>query len=178
MKVSELLSAPTLTSSRTLTVFSATVLVVLWTDTDPTKLPLLRGLNLDNVLVYWLLLIILGFMSVAHLVNWINDAVANKRARLEEISDIHMRNKERQQNVTTWLDETVIHDEKPITRRQMHAEKKITRDAQPHIFAAIETENANRSSRRLNSIIQFGLHIAVPGVLAIPAAIWLFNKLC
>ena len=49
MKVGELLSGPTLTSSRTPTVFAATVLVVVWTDTNPKDLPLLSGLPIVSM---------------------------------------------------------------------------------------------------------------------------------
>lgn len=175
MKVGELLSGPTLTSSRTLTVFAATVSVVIVTGSDFSKLPLLGGLTIEETQVYWLLLGLLAFLSVVHFVNWFNDVVADHEKRLRNISDVHMRKRKRDESVTAWLDGQLT--EGRFTRRQLHSEGKITLDSHPQIFAAIETEKAERSSRRLNFVIQFGLHIAVPFALTLFAAIGLINQL-
>ena len=73
MKVSDFLSGPTISSSRALTFYSATLVAIVWTGTPPANLPGIGHLKANNLTLYWMMLAVLSFMFVAHVVNWAND---------------------------------------------------------------------------------------------------------
>ncbi|MEO9875319.1 MAG: hypothetical protein ABJM26_04855 [Anderseniella sp.] len=175
MKVGDLLSGPTLTSSRTLTVFAATILIVVWTDTNPKDLPLLKGLNLDQTNVYWLLSGLLFFLSVVHVVNWWNDNTSERKANLSDAHAVILRKKTPITSATAWLDAQATSEGR--TRRELFAFGEAGELDRPQILNAIKTEAAEKRSRQLNFAIQFGLHISVPMSLAVGAAIGLIFRL-
>ncbi len=177
MKVGELLSGPTLTSSRALTVFAATVLIVVWTETDPTQLPLLRGFNLVATNVYWLLAGLLAFLAVVHGLNWSNDVVSERKARLYTSHEHHIRNRPNPLfDPTDWLNDTPA-GESPQTRRVRYETGGESSDKLRLVMQnAIDSEIAAKQSKWLNFAILFGLHVAVPGMLALAAAASLYFK--
>jgi len=77
MKVRDLLSGPTIGSSRTWTIYSGIVLAILWTGTSLEKIPGIGWLGENDHTRYVIMFGVLIFMVVSHLANWMNDYYAD-----------------------------------------------------------------------------------------------------
>lgn len=87
MKHSDILSSSTIGSSRSLSAYSATALVVLWSGEPPSDIPLLAFLKAGDIHIYLLAWALLTFLMLAHAFNWRSDIVAHKAARAAAVRD-------------------------------------------------------------------------------------------
>lgn len=83
MKVTDLLSSATISSSRALSAYAAIVVTVVHTETPLSRAPALSFINAEPRTLYWLALALLVFLGIAHLANLLNDSFDRDRTYWE-----------------------------------------------------------------------------------------------
>ncbi len=89
LTASKLLSGSTIVSSRTLTIYSATIVLIRTTNTKLEDVPAVSWLSKGETNPYWIVLLILLFMSVSHYLNWWHDISSSKAlTKLEHFRNV------------------------------------------------------------------------------------------
>lgn len=154
MKTEELLSKSTITSSRTLTIYSATVLAIFLTQTDLKELPGIGSLQGKETTRYGLVMAVLVFMIVVHNVNFWSDVYG---AKAEHATKSFQGLKNALRNL------------KAPTRNTASAEQSLNEFSE-------RVAHQRAVSERLNWFAREGLHIIAPMLLAVPACVVLAWK--
>lgn len=165
MKVNELLSTVTIGSSRTLSIYSATLIAVSITETPFKNVPILAFLNnaSENTLAI-AAIVILAFVAVSHSLNWQNDVVSRSYSEsIQRYEKLHTG------TVMYAPPDSYMNDH----RRSGRFDDKspdFGNDADTEVIkAAFAAEKEMKVSRRLNYAITGVMHYLVPNVLAIVA---------
>lgn len=172
MKVNEILSAPTIGSSRALTVYSTTVCAVVLTGTSFKSLPAIGSLNGTEHLLAGLAFGVLFFMSLAHGFNWWNDKLAGGLAQAKQSLD--WANTEFEQHKEEKRQPPVREAPKlamPVIDHEAMILTKNVKDAK------LTWSRQELSSMKLRRTIQQGFHLAVPMGAAFIAGMGLIHRI-
>lgn len=196
LKVGDLLSGPTIVSSRTLTIFAATIIVIWATNTKLEDVPAVSWISKGDIDPYWVILIILIFMSASHAINWWNDIGSHKarselrafRATVKRESDLENPTKflDSSSSLSTGSQNSLENVARIFgkTRRQMMLE--IPTDTRGIIGAifddhathdALVAEAEIQKSEKTNFIVSHGLHCWVPALASVTAYFIVVRKL-
>lgn len=143
MKIDELLSKSTRLSSRTLTIYSATVLAVAWTNTELKQLPGIGFLSGSEINRHVIVLLVLLFMTAIHFINFRNDILTDEGRSASEV--YHTLTK-------------ALNDRESIPKHVPGTSEFLK-----------QLEDARRRLRHINLVAREGLHLGVPMLLALAA---------
>jgi len=175
MKVSELLSAPTVGSSRALTAYSIALLAILVTGTKFSSIPGIGQLEGDETSKVNIAVAVLVFMSLSHFVNWLNDVRSNEASAARDEFEFQTRPIIHDQPVVSheeFLDERRIQGNEIYLKR-----REFERFSDDRFAYAYWVDRTKKRSRMVNWILQNAMHLTVPFVLSSAALVGLGIRL-
>ena len=168
--VGELLSSPTISSSRFLSTYSIALLAILWTGTELRVIPGLGEIGESEATRASVALLVCIFATVSHAINWKNDTTA-KLALNQNTEYKKLRGFDKSRRMSS--PEIYLEHLNKIDKKTQDKAKsgELPPSFKSPVVAAVYASSYGKQSSTLNWIVKNGMHLIVPLCLATLAVV-------